>query len=130
LFLLNRETQLEFFFETVFGKSKCDCWCSHFLQDCCFHECCVSLILITISLPEKLPLFEELLSPIGRMQLGLAASFVTPSPKKMMETTTAAWQNGGGGSSMAARQRWRQHSGGAGGSSGAQWQHGSMTVAT
>ncbi len=40
------------------------------------------LILITMSLPEERPPFEEPLSPIGRMQLGLAASFITPSPKK------------------------------------------------
>jgi hypothetical protein len=30
LFLLNKETQLEFFLETVFRKSKCDCQCLHF----------------------------------------------------------------------------------------------------
>jgi hypothetical protein len=40
------------------------------------------LILITMSLPEEQPPFEEPLSPIGRMQSGLAASFITPSPKK------------------------------------------------
>ncbi len=40
------------------------------------------MILITMSLPEEQPSFEEPLSPIGTLQLGLAASFVTPSPKK------------------------------------------------
>jgi hypothetical protein len=30
LFLLNKETQVEIIFEPVFGKSKCDCRCSHF----------------------------------------------------------------------------------------------------
>jgi hypothetical protein len=35
-----------------------------------------------MSLPEERPPFKESLSPIGRMQLGLAASFITPSPKK------------------------------------------------
>ncbi len=37
---------------------------------------------ITMSSPEEQPPFEEPLSPIGRMQLGLTASFITPSPKK------------------------------------------------
>jgi hypothetical protein len=27
LFLFNKETQVEIFFESVFGKSKCDCQC-------------------------------------------------------------------------------------------------------
>ncbi len=36
LFLFNKETQAEIFFESVFGKSKCDCWCSHFWHNCCF----------------------------------------------------------------------------------------------
>ncbi len=36
-------------------------------------------------LAKEQPLFEEPSSPIGRMQLGLAASFVTPSPKKPNE---------------------------------------------
>jgi hypothetical protein len=40
------------------------------------------LILITMSLPEEQPPFEEPSSPIGRMQLGLAALFITPSLKK------------------------------------------------
>ncbi len=31
---------------------------------------------------EEQPPFEEPSSPIGRMQLGLAASFITPSPNK------------------------------------------------
>ncbi len=35
-----------------------------------------------MSLPEEQPPLEELSSPIGRMQLGLAALFITPSPKK------------------------------------------------
>jgi hypothetical protein len=35
-----------------------------------------------MSLPEEQPLFEEPSSPIGTMQLGLAALFVTPSQKK------------------------------------------------
>jgi hypothetical protein len=30
LFLFNKETQVETFFESVFGKSKCDCRCLHF----------------------------------------------------------------------------------------------------
>jgi hypothetical protein len=34
------------------------------------------------SLDEQ-PSYEEPSSPVGRMQLGLAASFVTPSPKKI-----------------------------------------------
>jgi hypothetical protein len=29
-FLFNKETQVEIFFESVFKKSKCDCWCLHF----------------------------------------------------------------------------------------------------
>jgi hypothetical protein len=40
------------------------------------------LILIMMSSPYKQPPFKEPSSPIGRMQLGLAASFITPSPKK------------------------------------------------
>ncbi len=39
-------------------------------------------MILTMSLPEEQCPFEEPPSPIGRMQLGLAASFVTPSPKK------------------------------------------------
>ncbi len=35
-----------------------------------------------MSLPEEQPPFEEPSSPIGRMQLSLAALFITPSPKK------------------------------------------------
>jgi hypothetical protein len=35
-----------------------------------------------MSLPEEQHPFEEPSSPIGRTQLGLAALFVTPSPKK------------------------------------------------
>jgi hypothetical protein len=35
-----------------------------------------------MSLPEEQPLFKEPSSPIGNMQLVLAASFITPSPKK------------------------------------------------
>ncbi len=35
-----------------------------------------------MSLPEEQSSYKEPLSPIGRMQSGLAASFVTPSPKK------------------------------------------------
>ncbi len=46
------------------------------------------LILIMMSLPEEQPPFKEPPSPIGRMQLGLAASFITPSPKKPMEMVT------------------------------------------
>ncbi len=30
LFLSNKETQVEIFFEPVFGKLKCDCQCLHF----------------------------------------------------------------------------------------------------
>jgi hypothetical protein len=43
------------------------------------------MIAITMSLPEERPSFKEPSSPIGRMQSGLAASFVTPSPKQTME---------------------------------------------
>ncbi len=35
-----------------------------------------------MTLPEEQPPFKEPSSPIGRMQLGSAASFITPSPKK------------------------------------------------
>ncbi len=35
-----------------------------------------------MSSPEEQPSFKEPSSPIGTTQLGLAASFVTPSPKK------------------------------------------------
>ncbi len=35
-----------------------------------------------MSLPKEQPPFKEPLSPIGRMQLDLAASFITPSQKK------------------------------------------------
>jgi hypothetical protein len=31
LFLFNKETQVEIFFESMFGKSKCDCWWFAFL---------------------------------------------------------------------------------------------------
>ncbi len=78
-FLLNKETQVDFFLWSCVWKSKCDCWCLHFWHNCCFFESSVSLILITMSLPKKQPSFEEPLSSIGRMQLGLAALFVTPS---------------------------------------------------
>ncbi len=40
------------------------------------------LILIAMSLPDKGPPFKEPSFPIGRMQLGLTASFITPIPKK------------------------------------------------
>ncbi len=40
------------------------------------------MVLIMMSLPEKQPSYEEPSSPIGSTQLGLAASFVTPSLKK------------------------------------------------
>ncbi len=40
-----------------------------------------------MSLPEKRSSYEEPLSPIGRTQLGLAALFVTPSPKKKDENS-------------------------------------------
>jgi hypothetical protein len=40
------------------------------------------LILIMMSLPEERSPFKEPSSPIGRMQLGLAALFITPSPKR------------------------------------------------
>jgi hypothetical protein len=36
LFLFYKETQVEIFFESVFGKSKCDCRCLHFSHNCCF----------------------------------------------------------------------------------------------
>ncbi len=35
-----------------------------------------------MSLPEKKPSYKEPSSPVGRMQSGLAALFVTPCPKK------------------------------------------------
>jgi hypothetical protein len=35
-----------------------------------------------MSLPEEQPSYKEPSSPVGRMQSGLAALFVTPSPKK------------------------------------------------
>jgi hypothetical protein len=41
-----------------------------------------------MSLPEERPSHKEPSSPIGMTQSGLAALFVTPSPKKMMETAT------------------------------------------
>jgi hypothetical protein len=34
-FLFSKETKLEIFFESVFGKSKCDCWCFSFLTGFC-----------------------------------------------------------------------------------------------
>ncbi len=40
------------------------------------------MILITMSLTEKQPSYKEPSSPVGSTQLGLASSFVTPSPKK------------------------------------------------
>ncbi len=43
-FLFNKETQVENFFESVLGKSKCDCRCLHFWHKCCFLESSVSLI--------------------------------------------------------------------------------------
>jgi hypothetical protein len=41
------------------------------------------LILITMSLPKERPSYKIPSSPVGRMQSGLAALFVTPSPKKI-----------------------------------------------
>jgi hypothetical protein len=43
---------------------------------------------MTTSLPEEQSSFKEPLSPVERMQSELAASSVTPSPKKMMEMAT------------------------------------------
>jgi hypothetical protein len=40
-----------------------------------------------MSLPEEQSSYEKPSSPIGRMQLGLAALFVTPSPKKKDENS-------------------------------------------
>ncbi len=40
------------------------------------------MILITMSSPDERPSYKEPLSPVERMQSGLAALFVTPSPKK------------------------------------------------
>ncbi len=40
-----------------------------------------------MSLPEERSSYEEPSSPIGRTQLGLAALFVTPSPKKKNENS-------------------------------------------
>ncbi len=81
LFLFKKETLVEIFFDSVFGKSKCDNRCLHFWHNCCFLESSVSLISITMSLPEEQPSYDEPSSPVGRMQSGLAASFVTPSQK-------------------------------------------------
>ncbi len=44
-------------------------------------------MLITMSLLEERSSYEEPSSPIGRTQLGLAALFVTPSPKKKDENS-------------------------------------------
>jgi hypothetical protein len=41
-----------------------------------------------MSLPDEQSSYMEPLSPIGRMQLGLAALFVTPSQKKQTEKLT------------------------------------------
>jgi hypothetical protein len=41
-----------------------------------------------MSSPEEQPSYKEQLSPVARMQSGLAALLVTPSPKKTMETAT------------------------------------------
>ncbi len=38
LFLFNKETQVEIFFESVFRKWKCDCQCLHFWHNCCFYK--------------------------------------------------------------------------------------------
>ncbi len=81
-FLLSKETNVVFFFKAVIGESKCDCLCLHFWHDCCFIESSVSLILITMSLPEEQPSYEEHSSPIDKMQCNLAALFVTSSQKK------------------------------------------------
>ncbi len=40
------------------------------------------MILITMSSPEERPSYKEPLSPVGMTQSGLAALFVTPSPKQ------------------------------------------------
>ncbi len=40
------------------------------------------MILITMSLPEEQPSYEEPSSPVGTTQWGLAALFVAPNPKK------------------------------------------------
>jgi hypothetical protein len=54
----------------------------HFWHDFCCLESSESMSLITMSLPEEQPSYEEPLSPVGTTQSGLAASFVTPSQKK------------------------------------------------
>jgi hypothetical protein len=41
-----------------------------------------------MSSPDEQHSYKEPLSPVGMMQSGMAALFVTPSPKKMMETAT------------------------------------------
>jgi hypothetical protein len=41
-----------------------------------------------MSLPDEQPSYKEPSSSVRTTQLGLAALFVTPSPKKMMETAT------------------------------------------
>jgi hypothetical protein len=53
-----------------------------FLTQLLFLESSVSLIKITMSSPKEQPSYKEPSSPIGRMQSGLAALFVTPSPPK------------------------------------------------
>jgi hypothetical protein len=46
-----------------------------------------------MSLLEKQPSNKEPLSPVGRMQSGLAASFVTPSLKKVEMATDSSMTN-------------------------------------
>jgi hypothetical protein len=65
-----------------------DCGCSHFETiKCTFDQSGASLIS-KMSFPEEQNPLEEPLSPIRRMNLGLAASFVKPSQKKAMEVAT------------------------------------------
>ncbi len=52
-----------------------------FLTRLRFLENSVSLVLIKMSSPNGQLSYEEPSSPVGRMQSGLAALFVTPSPK-------------------------------------------------
>ncbi len=83
LFLFNKEIQVEICLECFI-----DFLCLHFWHDCCCLESSVSLSLITMSSPEERLSYDEPLSPVGTMESGLVALFVTPSSKKMMEMAT------------------------------------------
>jgi hypothetical protein len=72
-FLFNKETLVEIFFASVFGKLKCDSRCLHFWHNCCFLESSVSLILLMMSSLEEGPSYKIPSSPVGRMQSDLAS---------------------------------------------------------